>query len=101
MKCDCSHQNIIGFGIGSDLIFFSIFRYYTDLCCIGDLRDNLVFDTTSLIDSGLEPTSLHEERLRSIVLWYWVCIPVTCEHAITYKYSLYNLGAFRLIMRES
>lgn len=61
MECDCSHEDIIGFGIGSDLIFFSIFCHYTDLCCIGDLRDNLVLDAASFIDSGLEATSLYEE----------------------------------------
>jgi hypothetical protein len=61
VESDRSHQYVIGFGIGCDLVFIPVFGDDTDLSSKGDLRDNLILDPTTFIDTRLEATPLDEQ----------------------------------------
>lgn len=89
MKCNCSHQDSVSLGIGSNLIFIPIFvimqysfqRY---------LFNNFVFNSTVIFNSCLQSTSLDKKRFGWIILRYRIDSTIWTKHRIARKYSFYN-----------
>lgn len=101
MECYRSKKDIVGFCICRDLIFLSIFSDDSDLTLVWDLTDDFIEDFSLRLYRSLELTSLYEKRLRRIVLWYWIYIPIGTKHSFPGKDAFDNFIISRSVRRKS